>query len=104
MKIADIWIESEIKGTILGGQLYTNDNSDVIVTFNNGEKYVATFFTYENIEHLRKKNRETGECNSGSYFWASNMIIVDRIDKDTITTTIEDLINTESFYNIFKAF
>lgn len=103
MDVIDIWIETEIKEPMLGGELYNNDNTDVIVTLNNGKKYIATFFTYENIEYLRKKNQETGECNSGSYFWASNMIIIDSIDRNTISTTIEDLINKESFYSIFEA-
>ncbi|GGB67662.1 hypothetical protein GCM10007424_04530 [Flavobacterium suaedae] len=67
--IKDIWIESEVKGSIIEGELYTNDNTDVIVTFDNDKKYIATFFTYQNIQHLRLKNQKTGECDSGYYFW-----------------------------------
>ena len=60
--IKNIWIESEDKGAIISGIEEVNDNSDVIVTFDDNSKYVATFFTYDNIEHLRQKNKRTGEC------------------------------------------
>lgn len=43
-------------------------NSDVIFELNDGSKWVATFFTYQNIETLRKKNQLSGECLNGIYF------------------------------------
>ena len=57
--IKDIWIESEVKGVIIKSELYTNDNTDAIVTFDNDKKYIATFFTYHNtIPRIKKsKNR-----------------------------------------------
>ena len=66
--IKTIWIESEDKGPIIGGQLYTDDNSDVIVTTADGKKYVATFVTYDNVKTLTEKNKKTGELLSGKYF------------------------------------
>lgn len=100
--IKDIWIESEVKGAIIEGELYTNDNTDVIVTFDNDKKYIATFFTYQNIEHLRLKNQKTGECNSGYYFWASDMIIIERTDRKSIISTIEYLLHNDEFYSVFN--
>jgi hypothetical protein len=76
--IKTIWIESEHKGSIIGGHKYTDDNSDVIVTFSDDKKYVATFFTYDNVKTLTEKNKKTGELLSGKYFWASDMILVDK--------------------------
>ncbi len=58
MKIKQITIESESKGAIIGGKEFINDNSDIFVELENGEKYVATFFTYQNIEWLRKKKSD----------------------------------------------
>lgn len=58
-RIKEIWIGSEIKSAIIGideKDKEENDSSDVIVTFENGEKYVTTFYTYKNIEWLRNKN------------------------------------------------
>ncbi len=100
--IKTIWIESEDKGPIIGGQKFTDDNSDVMVTFSDGKKYVATFFTYDNVKTLTEKNKRTGELLSGKYFWASDMILVDRIDRDTIEKVIDDLISEKYFDQLFK--
>ncbi len=100
--ITNIWIESEVTSPIVGGEKYVNDNSDVIVTDQNSNKYVATFFTYKNIEFLRAKNERTGECNNGKYFWASDMIIVDKIDRESIEQTINYLIANDEFHLIFS--
>ncbi len=100
--IKTIWIASESKGPIIGGQLYTDDNSDVIVTFMDGKKYVATFFTYDNVKTLTEKNKTTGELLGGRYFWASDMILVDRIDRGTIEQVINDLIKEKDFDRIFS--
>ncbi len=100
--IKSIWIESEDHGPITNGQKYIDDNSDVIVTFTDETKFVATFFTYENILALRNKNRMTGECLNGKYFWASDMIIIDQIDRIEIIKVINDLISEEIFDRIFR--
>lgn len=101
--IKTIWIESEDKAPISGGQSYTDDNSDVIVTFSDDKKYVATFFTYDNVKTLTEKNKRTGELLSGTYFWASDMILVDRIDRETIEIVIDDLIKENYFDQLFKS-
>ncbi|MGB3467837.1 MAG: hypothetical protein WBA74_21295 [Cyclobacteriaceae bacterium] len=101
-QITNIWIESEETGAIIDGTLESNDNSDVIVTFEDGDQYVATFFTYQNIKHLRMKNKETGECMNGKYFWASDMIIFDKIDRNEIEEIIDHLIKEEEFSQVFK--
>lgn len=101
MKIKKIQIESESKRPIIGGGKYENDNSDVHVEFTNGEQYVATFFTYQNKEWLKQKNIKTGECLSGKYFWARDMIIVERIDRQTIEIVITELLDNHEFMSIF---
>jgi hypothetical protein len=101
--IKTIWIESYEKGPINGGQSNTDDNTDVIVTFSDDTKYVATFFTYDNVKTLTEKNKKTGELLSGKYFWASDMILVDRIDRDTIENVIDDLIKEKYFDQLFKS-
>ena len=58
-----------------------NDNVDVQVTFPNGANFSATFFTLQNIATLMQRYTKTGECAAGSYFWASNTIIVQKIDR-----------------------
>jgi hypothetical protein len=57
--IKSVWIESEELGAIIEGSLPNDDNSDVIVTFNDNTRYIASFFTYTNINRLRRKNEQT---------------------------------------------
>ena len=100
-KIKNIWIESEDKGSIIGGTSEVNDNSDVIITFSDESRYVASFFTFENIEHLRQKNKRTGEFLNGKFFWASDLILVERIKREEIEQIIEHLIAENEFESIF---
>lgn len=100
-EIISVWIGSEVFGPVVGGIAVTDDNTDVRVAFNNGASYVATFFTYENIASLRKKNAATGECLAGKYFWASDMILIDRIERSSILQVIDALLADGSFESIF---
>jgi hypothetical protein len=99
--IKTVWIESEDRGPVIGGQKHTDDNSDVIVTLSDDKKYVATFFTYDNVKTLTEKNKRTGELLGGKYFWASDMILVERIDRETIEKVIDDLIKVKYFDQLF---
>lgn len=99
--IKSIWIESEENGPILGGIKELNDNSDVIVEFQDGKRFIASFYTYKNIEWLRNKNKKTGECLGGRYFWGSDMILVEKINRTEIEEIIEHLINDDNFEAIF---
>ncbi len=98
--IKKIWIEAE--NWAKGEWNPKNDNTDVIVTFENGTKYVATFFTYSNIESLTIKNKQTGECMNGKYFWASDMILVDECSRANIELIINDLIKEDEFELVFR--
>lgn len=51
----------------------------------------ATFFTYKNIQTLKKKNRVTGERLGGTYFCATGMILIDRLDREDIRRVLEEL-------------
>lgn len=103
LEIAEVWIESEhVEGSMLGGKEFTNDNVDVIVTFSNGKRFIGSFFTYDNISTLTEKNRRTGELLNGKYFWASELILIDRVDRQSIEAVIEDLIEEGYFDTAFK--
>lgn len=77
-------------------------NSDVIVSFENGAEWAATFFTYANIFALAEKNKKTGECLNGKYFWASDMILVDEITRERIEEVVRHLIQVNEFEVVFK--
>jgi len=78
-----------------------DDNVDVEVRFCDGRLYTATFFTLKNLESLFKKNETTGECVGGLYFWATEMIIVKRLDLDVMNTTVSNLLRDDEFEAIF---
>ena len=71
-----------------------DDNVDVEIILSDGKIFSATFFTIENIKTLFKKNQETGECLSGQYFWATDMILVEKLTETSIRECVNDLINT----------
>lgn len=79
-----------------------NDNVDVQVTFPNGESFSAVFFTPRNIDTLMKRYKKTGECAGGLYFWASDMIIVERLTEKTICETVDNLLAEEEFGYVFS--
>ena len=98
--ISQIWIEGEEWAE--GEWDADDDNSDVIVTLENGEKWIATFYTYKNIMTLKERHRTTGECLDGNYFWASDMILIDELTRSKIERVVKELIETEDFITAFS--
>jgi hypothetical protein len=94
-----IWLEAEQWAE--GEWNIHDDNTDAIVTFEDGSRWVASFFTYKNIESLAIKNQQTGECLSGKYYWGSDMILVDECSRNRIEEVIEHLIFKGDFELIF---
>lgn len=95
-----VWIEAEEWAE--GQWDINNGNTDVIVKFDNGSRWVASFFTYSNIAKLVEKDKQTGECLSGKYFWSSDMLLVDVISRDRIEEIIKHFIEEDSFESIFS--
>ncbi len=81
---------------VLGCQTWNinDDNVDVEIVVDGLGRYAGTFFTLQNIATLFEKNQQTGECASGIYLWAANMIIVRDLRTETIRQTVEDLWRT----------
>jgi len=94
-----IWIEAEHWAP--GEWTPSDDNTDVIVTFENGARWVATFFSYQNILSLASKNRDTGECLDGKYFVATDMILVDEVTRQRIEEVVAELIRCKEFEQYF---
>lgn len=98
----DIWISP---GVTTGETLeshYTVGSIDVIVTLLDGSRYVATFFTYESIRRITQKNQATGGSLAGKYFWASDMVLIDKIDRESIELVIQDLLQDGCFISAFS--
>ncbi len=69
-----------------------NDFVDVVLTAKDGKRYRGMFTTRKNIDAQFAKNRQTGECCSGTYLDMPASSIVDRITEENVRTTIDDLI------------
>ncbi len=95
-----IWIEAE--QWMPGGWTPADDNSDVIVTFDDGESWVATFFSYQNVYSLAARNRQNGESLGGTYLASSDMILVDEVTRARIEEVVADLIAREEFCASFR--
>jgi hypothetical protein len=94
-----LWIEAE--SWAQGEWDIDNGNTDVVVEFEDKTRWVASFFTYKNIEKLVERNQTTGECLHGKYFWSSDMILVDQISRESIDEIVKHLLNEGSFASIF---
>jgi len=99
-KYMHIWIEAEEWSE---GQWDVEDtNLDVIVTFSDRSKYLASFFTYKNLLTLTERNKETGENMKGAYFSASNMVLIDVASRERIYQLIDYLIENNTFKSVFS--
>jgi hypothetical protein len=78
-----------------------DDNVDIYVTFADGTRYTATFFTLKNIATLLDRYRESGECANGLYVWASDMIIVHELSDEVVERAVADLLGAGEFEGAF---
>ncbi|MBY3623813.1 hypothetical protein HGO21_30315 [Acinetobacter sp. CUI P1] len=94
-----IWIEAEHWAE---GEWNTHDdNTDAIVSFEDGSRWIASFFTYKNITTLAEKNQRSGECLHGKYYWGSDMVLVDECSRIRIEEVIGHLLLKGEFELIF---
>ena len=77
-------------------------STDVIVSLKNGERYVASFFSYDAIEKLREKHRYTGDFLSGKYFWFNHMLLIENCTKPLVEEVVSYLLDEGDFYGLFK--
>ena len=78
------------------------DSTDVIVSLTNGEKYIASFFAYDNIRKQELHHQRTGEFLFGKYFQYENMILVADCSHQLIQEVIHHLIDEGNFKTAFK--
>lgn len=79
-----------------------DDNVDVFVHFENGEKYVGSFFTLKNIGTIMAHHKATGESLNGLYFCSTDMIIIDKLTSEGIRDTVRHLLQEDTFYVYFS--
>ncbi len=79
-----------------------DDGTDVIVHFENGDTYTATFFSYEYIDQSRIENQLSGDCLNGKYFWSQRMVVIERCIRENIEEVVEDLVERGDFFAAFR--
>jgi len=100
MRAKEIWIEAELWEETEWDP--ADGNTDAIVTLEDGSRWVATFFSYANIRSLAEKNKRTGECLGGRYFYATDMVLVDEVSRSRIREVVEDLLASGEFDSAFR--
>jgi hypothetical protein len=75
-------------------------NVDVEVHTERG-RWSATFFTLANLETLMEGYAARGECASGLYLWAADMIVVRELSYDVIRTAVAQLRRDGEFESAF---
>jgi len=89
---------------LIGSDLSLNsldDNVDVEVRYSDGRLFTATFFTLQNVKTLFEKNKITGECGGGLYYFCIDMILVESLSVDVIVETVENLIKEGDLESAF---
>ena len=100
LEIKKIYLSLEIPGS--NGFDISNENTDVIVVMEDGKKYIASFFTYANIEKLRREHQQTGEYLFGKYFRAENMVLIEKCTQEAVREIVEHMIDEGDFYMAFR--
>lgn len=80
--VIEIWKDIELSQT---------EDIEFYLHFNNNI-YFGWAFTISAISLIMNKDKVSGECANGSFFWATDMIIVDEITEKCLLNTISYLI------------
>ena len=88
-QITSIWYESDEWAEPYDEN---DSNMDVIFALSDGTKWIVTFFTYQNILSLSRKNKTTGECLKGLYFCATDMVLIETLTKDNVVNVLNEMI------------
>ncbi len=77
-------------------------NTDVIVRFDNGDEYVATFLSIRNFEAMLQKHRYSNEHSSKRYYKLLNGVLVNDFSSGNLLHVIEQMMAEGDFQVVFK--
>ncbi|MEM1319656.1 MAG: hypothetical protein AAGG75_05330 [Bacteroidota bacterium] len=81
---------------------YNNGNTDVLVKLQNGDTYVAAFFTYQQIPSLIQEHQQNGAYLQGAYFQAPNMLLIDTCQPERVRRVVKHLMEEGDFLQVFR--
>ncbi|MCO6490915.1 MAG: hypothetical protein J5I98_21035 [Phaeodactylibacter sp.] len=79
-----------------------HEGTAVIVSMKSGEKFHASFFSFDSLEGLRKRHFESGEFLHGAYFWSKRMVLVRDCTRSTIEKGVRNLIEAGELWEAFE--
>ena len=96
-----LWIEAE---QWPAGEWQPDDAvTDVVVTLDDGSRWIATFCTYVHLDTLRRTCASTGENLGGKYLWASDLILVDDSSRASVEAVVRDLLAAGDVASAFSS-
>ena len=96
----ELWIEAEHWGP--GEWQPADDVTDAIVTLADGTRWIATFCAFAHLATLRRNCSESGECLSGKYLWAPDLILIDETSRPSIEAAVQDLLRAGELRSAFR--
>jgi len=69
---------------------------------NNGDKHVASFFSYEYVKAWEARQKDSKENLHGRLFWVPNMVVVNKCTKESIVEIVQHLIDEGDFKTAFR--
>lgn len=86
-----------------GGQFdYDNINTDVIVEFENGDKYSAIFYSHKNLHNVMAEIEQSDEYGSCTYYRVLNIVLVRDFNDEDLRPVINAMLKEGDFQLIFK--
>jgi hypothetical protein len=96
----ELWIEAE---DWPAGEWEPADAvTDVVVTLDDGTRWIATFCAFGHVETLRRNCVATGENLGGRYLWASDLILVDDTSRASIAEVVADIVSAGDLPSAFS--
>lgn len=88
----DVKLENALSG---------DEGTDVIVSMKSGEKFHASFFSFDSLEGLRQRHFKSGEFLHGAYFWSKRMVLVQDCSRETIEKVVVNLLEEGELWEAF---
>lgn len=81
---------------------YSDVNSDVIVEFDNGDQYVATFYSLKNLEKMINELKNDNGITSAPFYKLLNIVLVKDFNNGDLLPVIDEMIAEGDFQLIFR--
>lgn len=81
---------------------YENINTDVIVQFEDGDKYSAIFYSHKNLHNVMTDIEQSDEYNACTYYRILDIVLVRDFNNGNLRPVIDAMLKEGDFQLIFK--